>query len=248
VVAGADVELLLLDAWGELSVAAARVSPIDRDQIVEAMAAATARAGAPPWCVAAGEWWRLQRAVATGDPAAAAAAADRLGAVARLDPRFATRAAAALAWAATLGPADGIDPAAVIAAADALAAAGQPGDAASMCGAAARRLADRPDDQPAVRELLGACRAFRARIASGERPSADRPDADGLSERERAVGLLLLDGLTHKQIGARLYISPKTVEQHVARLRQKLVASNRSELIAALRGRIAAGHRPATAR
>ena len=52
------------------------------------------------------------------------------------------------------------------------------------------------------------------------------------------MGELLLDGLTQKEIGARLYISPKTVEQHVARLRQKLVAGNRAELVAALRAKL----------
>jgi DNA-binding CsgD family transcriptional regulator len=49
------------------------------------------------------------------------------------------------------------------------------------------------------------------------------------------VGALVIDGLTHREIGARLYISPKTVEQHVARLRQKLAASNRATLVAGLR-------------
>jgi DNA-binding CsgD family transcriptional regulator len=49
------------------------------------------------------------------------------------------------------------------------------------------------------------------------------------------VGALVVDGLTQKEIGARLYISPKTVEQHVARMRQKLAASNRAALVAALR-------------
>ena len=49
------------------------------------------------------------------------------------------------------------------------------------------------------------------------------------------MGALVIDGLTHKEIGARLYISPKTVEQHVARLRQKLAASNRAALVAGLR-------------
>jgi DNA-binding CsgD family transcriptional regulator len=50
---------------------------------------------------------------------------------------------------------------------------------------------------------------------------------------------LILDGHTHREIGARLYISPKTVEQHVARLRQKLSAGGRAELVAALRSRLA---------
>ncbi|TWP46283.1 helix-turn-helix transcriptional regulator [Lentzea tibetensis] len=61
----------------------------------------------------------------------------------------------------------------------------------------------------------------------------------GVFKRERAVGELLMDGLTHKEIGSRLYISPKTVEQHVARIRQKLAVSSRAELIASLRSRLA---------
>ena len=48
-----------------------------------------------------------------------------------------------------------------------------------------------------------------------------------------------MEGLTHKEIGARLYISPKTVEQHVAKIRQKLAVSGRSELMASLRARLA---------
>jgi DNA-binding NarL/FixJ family response regulator len=57
-----------------------------------------------------------------------------------------------------------------------------------------------------------------------------------LSERELEVGTLVLDGLTHKEIGAQLYISPKTVEHHVAKIRQKLGVSTRAELLVALRG------------
>ncbi|WP_238554010.1 response regulator transcription factor [Gordonia sp. KTR9] len=47
-------------------------------------------------------------------------------------------------------------------------------------------------------------------------------------------------GLTHREIGERLYISAKTVEHHVARIRRRLDAGSRSELLAALR---AAGYR-----
>ena len=49
---------------------------------------------------------------------------------------------------------------------------------------------------------------------------------------------LVVDGLTHKEIGARLYLSPKTVEQHVAHLRRKLRASSRATLVAALRAQL----------
>jgi DNA-binding NarL/FixJ family response regulator len=56
-----------------------------------------------------------------------------------------------------------------------------------------------------------------------------------LSERELEVGRLILAGLTHKQIGARLFISAKTVEHHVARMKSRLGADGRNELFGRLR-------------
>jgi DNA-binding CsgD family transcriptional regulator len=46
---------------------------------------------------------------------------------------------------------------------------------------------------------------------------------------------LVLGGLTYKQIGDRLFISAKTVEHHVARMRQRLNCASRGELLARLR-------------
>ena len=125
-------------------------------------------------------------------------------------------------WAAVL--AGRVCPETVDAAAARLADDGLRDEAAALCRAAAQRTSD----PAATRRLLGAGR--------GLRPGPGGPRAAGLlSEREREVGALVLDGLTQKEIGARLYISPKTVEQHVARMRQKLAASNRATLVAALR-------------
>lgn len=222
VVAGTDVELLLLDAWGELSVVAEQVSPTDRDLVVDAMRSALHRAGSPWWGVAADRWWQLERAVVADDVAAAAEAATELTALAAEHPRLRGRADAAAAWAAVL---DGrVCPVAVDAAAARLADSGLRTEAAALCRGAAQRTTD----PAATRRLLGAGRGLRP-AAGGSRTSGL------LSGREREVGALVLDGLTQKEIGARLYISPKTVEQHVARLRQKLAASNRAALVAALR-------------
>jgi len=207
VVMGADVEILQLDAWGELAAAA---EPIDREMIVAGMTAAVARAGNPRWAVATLAWWALQRAT-TADEARAAA-------VTLPDT---PRGRAGRVWAAVLT--GDVDPAAVREAAAAL--ADRPWEAAVLCGAAAARVTD-PET---VKRLLGRGRALRATV------TAEQTTAGLLSKRERSVGELLLDGLTHKEIGAKLYISPKTVEQHVARIRQKLPATNRAELIAALR-------------
>jgi DNA-binding CsgD family transcriptional regulator len=55
-----------------------------------------------------------------------------------------------------------------------------------------------------------------------------------LSERECEVGRLVLEGRTHRDIGGQLFISPKTVEHHVAHIRQKLGATSRAEFLAAL--------------
>jgi DNA-binding CsgD family transcriptional regulator len=71
-----------------------------------------------------------------------------------------------------------------------------------------------------------------------ELPAVDEPEKadDGpLSDREREVAALVVEGLTYKQIGERLFISAKTVEHHVARMRQRLGAGSRGELFAHLR-------------
>jgi DNA-binding CsgD family transcriptional regulator len=216
VISGTDVEPLLLDAWGELSVGAALVSPAECTTIVSAMETALTRVGRPAWALAVHAWWAVQRAAALDDPVNLVD--DEFG------DWFPVRAAAARCWAVVLS--GSCDPIAVRAASQALTETGQPWEGAALCAAGARRL----DDPTTARELLAAGRAMRATIVTAEVASTG-----GLSTRERSVGELLLDGLTHKEIGARLYISPKTVEQHVARLRQKLLAGNRSELVAALR-------------
>ena len=52
--------------------------------------------------------------------------------------------------------------------------------------------------------------------------SATRQDPQGLTVREREVAELLAEGLTNEQIGARLVISPRTVEHHVSAVLAKL--------------------------
>jgi DNA-binding CsgD family transcriptional regulator len=65
-------------------------------------------------------------------------------------------------------------------------------------------------------------------------PASDGADGP-LSDREREVAGLVLEGLTYRQIGERLFISAKTVEHHVARMRQRLGSGSRGELFAHLR-------------
>ena len=59
-----------------------------------------------------------------------------------------------------------------------------------------------------------------------------------LTERELEVAHLVLAGLTYREISGRLYISAKTVEHHVARMRQRLGLESRAALLAHLRARL----------
>ena len=61
------------------------------------------------------------------------------------------------------------------------------------------------------------------------------PGPSPLSEREREVAELLLLGMPYRDIGAQLFISAKTVEHHVARIRRRLGAESRSEMLSMLR-------------
>ncbi len=65
-----------------------------------------------------------------------------------------------------------------------------------------------------------------------DRPAAV-PDAT-LSAREQEIARQVLTGLTYKEIGAQLFISAKTVEHHMARIRRRLGATSRRELFGQL--------------
>ncbi|MYL35780.1 response regulator [Pontibacillus yanchengensis] len=52
-----------------------------------------------------------------------------------------------------------------------------------------------------------------------------------LSTREKEIVRLTILGYSNKQISERLYISPKTVENHKANIMQKLGLKNKSEMI-----------------
>jgi len=56
------------------------------------------------------------------------------------------------------------------------------------------------------------------------------PELDQLTKREREVLQHIARGYTYKEIGGQLFISPKTVENHVSSVLRKLQLSNRHEL------------------
>jgi NarL family two-component system response regulator LiaR len=71
--------------------------------------------------------------------------------------------------------------------------------------------------------------------------AASQPPAPGLdlTEREREVLTLMIEGLNNTQIAARLNVSPSTVKSHVSNILAKLGVSSRTEAVSlALRNRI----------
>ena len=76
--------------------------------------------------------------------------------------------------------------------------------------------------------------AVRAHVRSRERTQADRAARERyaqLSEREREVLGLIVAGLTNKEIGRALGLSPRTVETHRAHLFAKLRCESLAQLI-----------------
>jgi DNA-binding CsgD family transcriptional regulator len=98
----------------------------------------------------------------------------------------------------------------------------------------------RSDRDAAVRQALREPARRPVAAPSGGGPSP-------LAKRETQVARLVADGLTNKQIGARLFISERTVENHVRNIMNKLGFTARTQ-IAAWSGGVAAidssGERP----
>jgi len=71
-----------------------------------------------------------------------------------------------------------------------------------------------------------------AALVLGEfRRMAKSTDTNPLTDRERQVLQLVARGLTYKELGNELTISPKTVENHVRNILGKLHLSRRSDLV-----------------
>jgi DNA-binding NarL/FixJ family response regulator len=66
----------------------------------------------------------------------------------------------------------------------------------------------------------------------------------GLSRREREVMDLIAQGVSNSVVAVRLFLAPKTVQNHVNRIFAKLGATNRAEAIAIWRGEPTAAPHP----
>ncbi len=231
VIAATRGDLYLLPAFSELFVAAARLRR--REVVAEREAeldAVVQGLGRPGLWMRPLAWSRVEAAVASDDAAALEPAVTSLQETEAAHERLVGLDAAAAAWRGVMAG-DSTDLDAGVAG---LEQAGLVWEASRLVGHAAIRAGD----ADATRSLLG-----RARELHGTLPVVDeagQPTGTVLSAREREVAACVVDGLTHKEIGAMLFISPKTVEHHVARIRQKLGATTRAEMLAGLRSTLAA--------
>ena len=98
--------------------------------------------------------------------------------------------------------------------------------------AGAAEFLEKPVNDELLIEALQA--AVRQHVRTRERHQADRAARERyaqLSEREREVLGLIVAGLTNKEIGRALDLSPRTVETHRANLFTKLQAESLALLI-----------------
>jgi DNA-binding CsgD family transcriptional regulator len=247
------VDLYALQPLGELAVAAARLGEQRwlEPHVAEAQELLR-RLGNPPLWAAPLHWFGFHAAITAEQPPEAARHAAALADTASRSAYASRLATAARTWLRVL--AGEIDATLVEAAARGLHAVGMAWEGSRLAGQAAIRA----ESRGAMTALLGCARALQAPTGAAEAPvrtapeqaaaqpeSPPQPQSPGgamaatgevsLSDREREVAVLLLAGLTHKQIGERLFISPKTVEHHVSRMRQRLGSSTRVELFSHLR-------------
>ena len=78
-------------------------------------------------------------------------------------------------------------------------------------------------------------RARRELAATGEKARKRTVDTRGqLTAQEAQIARLAREGLSNPEIGAQLFISPRTVEYHLHKVFTKLLISSRSQLDGAL--------------
>ena len=244
VLAEYSVDLFSLLPLGELWMAAARIRRQDRlTPVLEQAFALLAALGDPPaWSVPL-HWAGVHAGILANDPAAVAPHGQALTAAAAHDPFARALAGAGRTWLRVL--AGQVEPDEVNAAAGGLAQFGLTSDATRLAGQAALQASDpkvsglmlqiardlklSAGDSSADGAADQAAREIRPRIGG------PRPASSPLSDREREVAELLLRGMPYRDIGAQLFISAKTVEHHVARIRRRLGAESRSEMLSMLR-------------
>ncbi|MEV8266885.1 LuxR C-terminal-related transcriptional regulator [Microbacterium sp. NPDC076911] len=231
-----EPDLYTLLPLGELIISAARVGDIAWAQCAfDSGLRIVAELGDPPLWSAPLHWAGIQRGILLNQPADLAPHAKALVAAATHNRLAAMMAQAGRVWTAVLS--GHVDPEAVEVAAQGLASVGLAWDGARLAG----HGAGRSDDRKVIARLLACARDLHPR----ETPRADSPPTaspaaeasadEVLSEREREVAELVIQGKTYAEIGEAIFISPRTAEHHIAHIRRRVNATSRSELLSKLR-------------
>ncbi|MEW9872875.1 LuxR C-terminal-related transcriptional regulator [Arthrobacter sp. HS15c] len=241
-----SVDLYSLLPWGELMITAARLRETRRvSHYLDDAWKLLHRLGDPPLWAVPLHWAGVQAALLNESPADLAPHATALARAANHSHLAWVLAAAGKAWVSVL--AANFLASDVEAAARGLNAVGMPWEGARLAGHAAARADERKDMVrllACARDLhpqgssagTGASGPSEARsVPTADSNGSQPPDGGGLSEREKEVARLVLEGKTYREIGEAIYISPRTAEHHIARIRRRLGAENRSDLLVRLR-------------
>ncbi len=248
VLAEYSMDLFSLLPLGELWVAAARLRQVDRLQhtLGEAFALLESLGNPMLWSVPL-HWAGVHAGILANSPEAVAPHGQALTAAAAHSPFARALATAGRTWLRVLANSVDIDE--VTAAARGLSQFGLTSDATRLASQAALQT---PDGRVSG-AMLQLARDLKQTAAIDEAPGAEpvtavsdatrtgpsRPTSSRLSDREREVAELLLLGMPYRDIGSQLFISAKTVEHHVARIRRRLGAESRSEMLSMLRAMLA---------
>ena len=248
VLAEYSVDLFSLLPLGELWVAAARMRQVDRLQhtLTEAFELLESLGDPPLWSVPL-HWAGVHAGILANSPAAVAPHGQALTAAAADSALAKALATAGRTWLRVL--ANHVDIDEVTVAARGLSQFGLTWDATRLASQAALQTPDgrvsgamlqlaRDLKQTAAIDETPGLEPVTA-IADAARSGPSRPTSSRLSDREREVAELLLLGMPYKDIGSQLFISAKTVEHHVARIRRRLGADSRSEMLSMLRAMLA---------
>ena len=230
---GLHITLYDLLPLGEMTVVAARLHDAARVQGMVASAMDVLDGlGHPISWAAPLHWHGVQAAFQSEDPAALIPHANALVAAEKTSAYAAILARAGQTWLEVLRREADFD--SVEKSVRALAKTGHIWDASRLAGQAALQHPDRES-------ALSMMQLAREISKDHARATTSAPKSSVLTARELEVGRLVLDGQGYRAIGEQLFISPKTVEHHVARIRSRLGASSRSELLAMLHD-VLAGH------
>lgn len=244
-----SLDLFALLPLGELWVAAARMRQVDQLQhtLDQALTLLDSLGNPALWSNSL-HWAGVHAGILANSPESVAPHGQALGAMVAHSTLAQALSDAGRTWLRVL--AENVDADEVTAAARSLSHVGLTSDATRLAGQAALQTSDARVSGAMLqlaRDLkLGngfgepPSGAGDTEPASGTPPAPRQPPAGSpLSDREREVAELLLLGMPYRGIGARLFISAKTVEHHVARIRQRLGAGSRSEMLSMLRAMLA---------